>query len=375
MAPEPQRLHVWLRDRSRIRVVRPGEAPGVGSLLPADDEGGWDAARLGGSALLEQVRGEEVEPFRAGELASLAAAEGLLDDPPLSTPEDALAALLARWVATESSWQVQWDGYLARRLPEGESLGTVSEEARLALLHDPEAPRLDYGPLEELAERVEGAFPDHPVRDRAAVLRIRALTAWGEEVDPAVVAEVLAGVDDPGLWLTGARFVARRPEPSADPTALLDGVRARPEGRSDEAVALWGLTASLRVGDDSRAAQFLGDLRLLRDRTCADPGNARCGQRAYEVRDAAGRLAASGAVAPTTWQEALTAAAWRCHLDGPPHEGVSRAEATWSGGAWTFGAWDSPTATTGCLARLRATDPAPEGPVVVALTLEGDPAP
>jgi hypothetical protein len=136
------------------------------------------------------------------------------------------------------------------------------------------------------------------------------------------------------------------------------------------------MNRAVDLGDWGRARSWSDRVARTLEQECglAEPHHSlQCEERAYELRDVSSRLVALGLSEPRSWEDAMTAAAWTCHLEAGPHRGVSRTTATWTGTEWTFAEWDVPSGTTECLDAVRTTVAVPDEPTQVRLTLEGSP--
>lgn len=370
------RLHVWVRDLHRVRVVHRVPPVAFAAVWPPDLDARWHHERFDAfattDALLAQSRpgggyhdADAVLPIAASEGFAGGAAD-------LSTPETSLLSLFAGWVEADTTHHQRWSAWTRAHLPEGESWESVGPDAREALLAlDP--PVRDLSGVERLAQEVLTAWPDHPVGDDARLALVH-VAATGDDAERAAL--LLRSIADPEVR-TQAALVATLHSRYADPGPLLDAIAESEVDEPVDALTLssWALDEAVRTADWGRAAAAATRQREALALACdgvPHPHHAlSCEQRQYELRDVAARLAALDLVPATTWQEALTAEAWRCHLGASPHQGLSRAEVWWTGERWAFGAWDHATPATDCLSQLERTVPAPPGPVHVRLALEG----
>jgi hypothetical protein len=214
-------------------------------------------------------------------------------------------------------------------------------------------------------------WPDHPVADHARLALLRFERAeWGDGWVERV-STLLGDIESPAVRERAALLATSAREPTPE---LLDQVHAvSPRDPRDALrLATWGIARSVEAGDWARAAAFSELLRPALDDVCAlgtASAQVPCEFAQYQLRETVARLVALGVQAPRTWQEALTAAAWRCHLDERAAPGTSRTHARWDGARWTFAPWDRPTAVTACLDGVERTEVAPDE-LTVRLTVE-----
>ncbi len=194
-----------------------------------------------------------------------------------------------------------------------------------------------------------------------------------DDWDYEVMTDLMESIEDP-IIREQAALLSTKNRFTSVPTRLLDAIASIQSSEPTDALRLaaWGLRKALFTEDHERMAMFADRMKRTLDQECTVPEPhpwLMCDQRAYELRDAHSRLVALGLQSPNTWQEALTAEAWKCHLD-TPHEGTSRTEAVWNGEFWNFGEWDAPTTVTDCLDDIQVTELVPDEPTTVRLTVE-----
>ncbi|MEZ4238103.1 MAG: hypothetical protein R3F59_18540 [Myxococcota bacterium] len=379
-------LHVWLRDLHVSRFTNSVPPVPFGSLWPGADDARWDIGRLDGLetpggivALSQGGYGYDMDGEGGRQVLASAAREGFLGpEADLASPEAALAALYVEWIHAEASWRDAFQTFVAANVEAGETWESISPAARRALLHRDDFPADAVGPLQHLARDVLSTYPDHPVADHARLALVRAEmphmegATWRSDVIATVVDEMT----DPrvreqaAMELTKAGSFFRTVTPD-----LLDVMASIATESPQNALRIetWSLNRAVSLGDWERARAWSERLRATLDDRCGEEAHhsLQCEERRYELRDATARLVALGLTHPTTWQDALTAAAWRCHLEVGPHQGTSRGSATWTGAAWSFEGWTRETPTTACLGAVTSTAVVPDAPVVVRLTLEG----
>lgn len=296
-----------------------------------------------------------------------------------SSPEAALLSLYSTWVESEVAFELEWSEYLAAQLPQGEDWASVGASERRRIMELPDYPFQELDQLRELAEQVAMKWPEHPISDHAKFALLRAGMPRGGYPDGGDVAALLGAIESPQIREQAAMYVTRQFEStSSDVLDLVDAFELVPtsSATSDLALTTWALNRSVQLEDWDRALAWSERLRSTIEKECttAEPDwKLHCETRQYELRDVAARLGALGLMTPRTWQEALTAAAWRCHLTVAAHQGTSRTVATWNADRWTFAPWDAPTDTTRCLDQILRTEIAPAEPTQVRITLEGPP--
>ncbi|MEZ4240945.1 MAG: hypothetical protein R3F59_33260 [Myxococcota bacterium] len=367
-------LHVWVRDPRVTRHLQQIPDAPFGALWPADDAPGWTPSPAWSTATAAGLRQLSTEARHADGLVALAEAEGFLDDlAPDATPADALVALDATWVALDVDARRGWDGFRAAHLADGETFADLTPAERDALARRADLPLQDPTRLQQLADEILARWPDHPVSDHAllALVRAEVLPDDPAGTDPDVLRGLLDAVRDPAIRAEADRLVTRLPPPATVSAALLDTLAEADD--DDLAVATWATSRAVRLQDWERAHRW-AERAAAELAQCADPDGEVCARQRYELRDVRSRLVALGEVRPATWQEALTAAAWRCQLAGRTHRGVSTATATWDGQQWAFGPWDRLTPGTACFGETTSTEVVPDEPTRVRLTFEG-PAP
>lgn len=375
----PERLHIWLRSLRNARYTMNVPPVPFEALWPTPDDPRWNGARFRGlataDALLE-LSAHHLQLRQAEHVLPIADAEGLLGPVEPETPEAALLSLYATWIQMEVDRRRAWDAFVGPHLAEGEQWSDLDAATRATVLAAGGTPDYDPRPVREVADQILARWPDHPVADHALLALVRAESARLDEAAPGeTVAELLGAIRSPDVKVQAGQLLttvgAERVSPS-----LLDAAGSVPPGspQADLRLATWAMNRAVYREDWSRARHWADRVRSTLAEACAAPDpdfTLHCESRDYELRDVSARLVALGLDTPRTWQEALTAAAWRCHLAGPGHQGLSRAEGTWDGSRWTFGAWDHPTPVTGCLSAVHRLEPSPAAPVRVALTLEG----
>jgi hypothetical protein len=367
-------LHIWVRDPRVVRysILVPGLP--FAALWPAVEDSSWDHEVLE-SPLAADLRALS-EPGRGGrrhivELLGAVSGEPWWVEGP-DTPEDALLALYTTWLDADLARLEAFEAFEEEHL-DGLTWETISPEQRTALRSEGLVPAYDPQPLLTLASDVAARWPDHPVADHASLALVEATISARSSAE-----EVLSVLDavPPGAHRVQAALLVTEHHGLGLSDELVEWVGSvRAEDPLNQVrLTSWAMTKALANAQWGLAGQLLSSYEADLAAPCAvdDPHHAyECEYRQYAIRDASGRLAAMGIRTPTSWREALTADAWRCHLEVHPHTGTSRTTASFDGTRWHFDDWSNPTATTACLTAVETTEPAPTEPVRIHLTLEG----
>lgn len=374
-------LHVWLRPLHRPRYIYSVPSAPFDRVWPERANEGWDLEQLDGYETSHELRrlshgGAWHNPSSRVAVLDLARTEGFLAEASWdATPEEALVALYASWLETEVQLERAWKAFHKVHAPPGMLVTDLEPDAIAELFARVEAPSRDTHLLRERASEVAERWPDHPVADHARLALVRASMPNGREpeFDAHEVARLVRAIDSPEVREQAVVLLTEFDSSTAE--ELLDVAAESPRGspQDDLRVTTWALNRAVKLGDWDRASQWSRRLRAALDRECSveEPHfTLHCDERRYELRDVVARLVALEREPARTWREALTAAVWRCHLEGQAHAGTSRSTATWDGEFWRFDTWDHPTETTACMGRVGRTDPAPEGPLRVPVVVE-----
>lgn len=377
-------LHIWLRSLHEARRVLDVPPVPFDAIWPTREDARWDLSQFEGlqtPAALRELTAPQYEFHRPGPLFSAARIEGFAggEAPDLSTPEMALLSMYATWVSGEEAWFNEWEAFRDAHVPEGESWSSITSEERARIAALDERPVEHFGSLNAMAMEVLGRWPEHPVADHAILATMRAaIPKLGPRWDESEIADLLLSIESDAVqeyaavWLTRERF-----EPFTPTLPVLLDAFERVEASSlqnELRMSTWALNRAVALKDWDRASMWANRLRTGLDAGCrvSEPDRRLgCETREYELREAIGRLAAMGLATPSTWEEALAAEAWRCHLGAAPQVGISRTIAKWDGARWFFGVWDAPTDVTSCLEAVYRTEVVPGEPLSVRLTIEG----
>lgn len=370
-------LHVWLRDLDDTRYVHAVPGAPFAEVWPAAGDEAWDHTRLDGLQAPAAIRslsgpGTPFKNRRGAQVLDLALGEGFGADAALETPEDALVGLYTAWVEAEVRYEQDWRTFEAEHLPDGLRRSDLDPEQLHELFAQPGKPIQDVRALQGVAEFALARWPDHPVADHARLAQLRSARAYGHEWDPDLLSELLGQIASPVLREQGALLVTNLRDTTPELLDRMFAIEAR-EPRDGLRLATWGMAGSVKIGDWARAEVWAERTRPVTDEVCAsvsDGTQVVCDFAQYQLRETAARLVALGRQPAVTWQEALTAAAWRCHIDAPAEPGSSRTHTTWTGERWVFEPWDRPSVVTDCLDALHTTEMVPESPLRVRLTVE-----
>lgn len=375
---EEDSLHIWLRDLEDTRFVWSVPGHPFDEVWPDQGDSRWDTAWFDLLETPDAIRslsgpGTPFKGRRGAQVLQVALDEGFGAITQPTTPEEALVALYTAWVDAEVGYQQDRDAFEAEHLPDGLTVADLDLPDVRALYALPGQPVQDMGRLRALAGVALASWPDHPLADHARLAELRAARPYGVQPwDADAMADLLGQIDSPALREQGALSVTAVHEPTP---ALLDRVFEIDASTPDDAYRLtsWGTARSVALGDWARASAWAKRMREAVETVCAvDSANAEssCGFGSYQLRETTARLVALGHQEPKTWQEALSAAAWRCHLAAPAEPGTSRTSATWTGERWELASWDFPSPVTACLDSVATARVVPESPLRVRLTVE-----
>ncbi len=379
---EPFSVHVWLRDiritRYRHRVApEPWYHIWPRGLDEGWDHGAFDSMHSDELLLSVSLQGLDWSSPSVIEAIQMAGDEGLLVDPALIvSPERALVALQAQRLKILANHSLEWEQFESQYLREGDRWHTLTSEERAYWMnqHSDLVPLLSFDLLQELCVHILYEWPGHPVTDYARLALIQSQNHGDEKQrDVETMVQNLRKIADPEL-LEHAALVFTSFTRTALDAKTLDIIESidmsSPE--HDLLIASWGTYQSMLGRNHERAVAWVDRLASAHQTMC-DTSNdwmdSLCARVPYQIRDTRSRLAALATGDVETWQEALTAEAWKCHLESP-HEGISRTLGTWNGEIWKFGTWDVETSVTRCLSGIQNTSLDPDDPVQVKLTLE-----
>ncbi len=373
-------LHVWLRDVRQTRHVRDVARPPFAAVWPSEDDARWEQQAWDHVQTPAQLLrlSERPGPWTSGladRVLALASEEGFDGAADLQTPEDALVALHVAWVAMEVGYKDSQAAFFESVLPEGLSRADLPAEQLQALNRSEGMPRQDPSGLRGTALYAQTLWPDHPVSDHALLALVRSELAYGHGPwDPTAVLPLLASMSDPAILEQGLLVATRIREASPDLVDLA-ATATTTSPQSALSIATWAMAQSVKAEDWQRASDWSDRTAAAVEEVCAeDRGSAAvpCEFGRYQLRETTSRLIALEFRSPSTWQDALSAEAWRCFLDGASHAGTSRTHLRWTGERWAPEPWDRPTEVTACLSAVQVTEVVPKSPVRVRLTVEAD---
>lgn len=355
---EPELVLVSLGDGGKLMrsfQMAPGFRPAT--WFPGPDEAPLPEAAVG----LQEVLALE--------------ADGRWDDPARARAEDAFLAQAAQLLPLEPSladdpWRALVALEAARRVEdlrwrdEAEQWGPLDE-------HIPERvwPKRRLEDVEALADAVWRAHADDAVGEFARMYAVHARSEGGDADDLEVALELLLQTGDdlvaeaaasalPELLMAADRTL--RADELAALGHVVDGME---DGVARMAVALTALDQAVRSGDLDATRRWLDAADAATDDLCR-AGRPRCAMYRRERDAISGQLAHRTGRPPTTWQGALAAAAWRCHLgdaplpDGAQLEGRGQHEGRW---VWS---WEGPEELARCVARSVGDPLPPDGQAV-----------
>lgn len=230
---------------------------------------------------------------------------------------------------------------------------------------DREWPEHDLTALSRTAERLRKDHPGTPVADYAALYQLYALQEAGETPPDGIsgLLDVVTSSEDPLLEqavadLLPMALMGEEGTPSTEEREAIERTWDRIDDPASRAgVALAVLGGTIADGDAESTRRWTDRLVSASGELCGTPGPA-CSLLGPESRRAEGQIAALGGPAPTTWEAALVAGVWSCHLAGTsiPAGGESLTLGDGSGAGW------SPISPlSACLAAMPSRPPPPEG--------------
>lgn len=323
------------------------------------------------------LSGVNIQDESVHELLWIAEQEGVLGQPDaaLASPGRAFVELETARLRAEHLFHHETRAWAQRHLAPGEDL-----RARFGdiWLHAPDRPLQDFDELLRLCEAIEERFPDHPIADHARTYKVIASLPKGGErgryrpdLGPALAA--LSQIEEPGLAEQAATWLTRFDHGTGDDGRALELLSEIEVSSADAEMAIreFAVNRAVKAGDWKRAEDWVSRYAEALKSSCSlEDSDETCTSRREELLEASGRLAALTGRTPASWEEALIAAAWRCHLRGEAQTGTSVGLGAWSG-RWRWGEWDVSTPLTACLASEGVEGPDPPGGTRVRLTLRG----
>jgi hypothetical protein len=303
-------------------------------------------------------------------------------------PAQAAVFLLATLEVERATHHREWLAAMDAQLAPGETWSSIGADARKQHYEEGRVPAGmgDSMLAADLAE-AQALWPDDPyLADLARLIKVHLLlesatsrARWSDAQREDRSVELLDQVEDEGVRSAIAEAIVDRTWRVSMKTveAVNQAVPQDPDRALN--MAMWGLRVATQLQDAEAMARWA---RTVEERTasfCVNEGSHwRHEKKCPEARSAAmsvqARLAARGAnLVPTTWQEAMVTAGWRCarHVGGVRTliQSTSVVTATWDGSGWQWGSWPDDPGIGECL-RNASVVPGPEEPMVVDVTVE-----
>jgi len=251
-------------------------------------------------------------------------------------------------------------------------------------------PLFEFEDMADLADEIIEHHQGQPVADYAALYLLEAYNNSVSDLYSAkdareIVMDIAGSTTDP-LVLDHAVAMLSAADLDDDARALLQRRFEASDDPEIEAAIVRTLTDDAFKREDWNAAEtWIYELQKRRDDLCDEFNAVGCQNLDNEISQTLAQIAVARGERPDSWDGALSAAAWRCHLTLPlagsnsqPHSPRPVMDiggnGIWADGDWTWWSWaqeggELDTAFANCVERETAGLPEPPPPDKVFLRI------